>query len=202
MILNDQQIKLQEGMIVPFLPHLVREEGKRKVVSYGLSSFGYDIRLDDVLWLAGTMDNPPLRSGAGAPVIDPKRMDQPSFQWKPVHVFFNMEGDAYVDIPAHGFALGSSVEKFRMPHDIVGVCVGKSTYARCGLIVNVTPLEPGWTGHLTLELHNTTDLSVRVYLREGIAQIMFHQGMRPDTTYDMREGKYQNQPAHPVFARV
>lgn len=202
MILNDQQIKQYENMIMPFLPHLVREEGERRVVSYGLSSFGYDIRLDDMLWLAGRGDNPPVKPGDGAPGIDPKRMEKLSFQWQPVSISHNMEGDVFADIPAHGFVLGSSVEKFHMPHNVVGVCVGKSTYARCGLIVNVTPLEPGWVGHLTLELHNTTQLPIRVYLREGIAQIMFHRGERPRVTYDMRNGKYQNQPAHPIFARV
>lgn len=201
MILNDQQIKQHEGMVMPFLPHLVREEGERKVVSYGLSSFGYDIRLDEILWMAGRPDGPPV-SGAGASVIDPKNMEQRSLQWQPVPIVHNMSGDVYADIPAHGFVLGSSVEKFHMPHNILGVCVSKSTYARCGLIVNVTPLEPGWVGYLTLELHNTTTLPIRVYLREGIAQIMFHRGERPKVTYDARNGKYQNQPAHPIFAKV
>lgn len=202
MILNDQQIKQHKGMIAPFLPHLVREEGERRVVSYGLSSFGYDIRLDEILWAAGHTSNPQIRSGDGASVIDPKNMDHRSRQWSPVPILFNMNGDMYADIPPHGFVLGSSVERFEMPPNVVGVCMGKSTYARCGLIVNVTPLEPGWKGHLTIELHNTTVLPVRVYLREGIAQIMFHLGREPEVTYDMRNGKYQNQPAHPIFAKV
>ena len=185
-------------MIDPFLPHLVRQEEDRKVISYGLSSFGYDIRLSETLYLCKSSVQGKL------PVyypwnIDPKEEDGAFF--RQMDLVYGATG-AWASIPAYGFALGSSIECFDMPEDVVGVCVGKSTYARCGLIVNVTPLEPGWKGYLTLELHNTLPVPVQVYVNEGIAQIMFHQGERPSTTYKERDGKYQNQPPRPVFAKV
>jgi dCTP deaminase len=203
LILNDRQILQRKNMIDPMEDVLVRrhEDTGRKMISYGLSSFGYDIRLGQKLLVCKPVTTKgPLKVEG---VIDPKakNQDEESFYWEELYTVHDSSGE-WAYIPAYGFALGNSVERFEMPDDVVGVCVGKSTYARCGLIVNVTPLEPGWEGYLTLELHNTTPRPIRVYINEGIAQIMFHQGERPSTTYKERDGKYQDQPAHPVFAKV
>jgi len=162
----------EHGMIEPFVPTQVREG----VVSYGLSSFGYDIRVADEF---------KVFTDVHSVIVDPKAFDQRSF--------VDIRGD-YCIIPPNSFALARTLEYFRIPADTLVVCVGKSTYARCGIIVNVTPLEPEWCGFLTLEISNTTPLPAKIYAREGIAQLLFFQGDEiPEITYAQRKGKYQDQ---------
>lgn len=175
MIKSDHWIKRmseEEDMIEPFLDHLVREG-----ISYGLSSFGYDIRVDGQFKVFTNAQNT---------LLDPKNFDERSF--------VDMEPGGDCIIPPNSFALAQTLEYFQIPEDVLAVCVGKSTYARCGIIVNVTPLEPGWYGHLTLEISNTTPLPAKIYAGEGIAQLLFFQGEeRPLVTYADRDGKYQGQ---------
>lgn len=162
----------EAGMIDPFVPGQVRDG----VVSYGLSSFGYDIRVADEF---------KVFTDVHSVVVDPKAFDPRSF--------VDIQGDHCI-IPPNSFALARTLEYFRIPEDVLVVCVGKSTYARCGIIVNVTPLEPGWHGHLTLEISNTTPLPAKVYANEGLAQLLFFQGDEvPAVTYAQRAGKYQGQ---------
>lgn len=158
-----------EGMITPFEDRLIREG----VISYGLSSFGYDIRLADEF---------KVFTNAYSTIVDPKNFDPKSF--------IELKDDVCI-IPPNSFVLSRSFEYIKMPKNILSICLGKSTYARCGLIVNVTPLEPGWEGHITLEVSNTTPLPAKIYAGEGIAQLIFIEGHEaPDVTYDSRKGKY------------
>ncbi|AEB10839.1 dCTP deaminase [Marinithermus hydrothermalis] len=166
-----RKMALEHGMIEPFEERLVREG----VVSYGLSSFGYDLRAAPE-WKIFT--------NVWGPVLDPKRFDPKSF--------VEHEGDEVI-IPPNSFVLTRSIEYIRMPENVIGIAVGKSTYARVGLVANVTPLEPGWEGHVTLEISNTTPLPAKVYAGEGIVQILFFEGERPEVTYRDRKGKYQGQ---------
>lgn len=162
----------EHGMIEPFEAGQVREG----VVSYGLSSFGYDIRVADEF---------KVFTDVHSVVVDPKRFDERSF--------VDITADSCI-IPPNSFALARTLEYFRIPKDVLVVCLGKSTYARCGIIVNVTPLEPEWEGFLTLEISNTTPLPAKIYANEGIAQLLFFQGDEvPETTYAQRRGKYQGQ---------
>ncbi len=162
----------QHAMIEPFSPAQVREG----VISYGLSSFGYDIRVADEY---------KVFTDVFSVVVDPKCFDPRSF--------VDVKGDHCI-IPPRSFALARTLEYFRIPADVLVVCVGKSTYARCGIIVNVTPLEPEWEGHLTLEISNTTPLPAKIYSNEGLAQLLFFQGDEaPEVTYAMKKGKYQGQ---------
>lgn len=163
--------RAREGMITPFEDGLVREG----VISYGLSSFGYDLRAA-----------PEWRIFVNAfnTVVDPKHFDTRSL--------VEHNGETCI-IPPNSFALTRSVEYMRIPDDTMVIALGKSSYARCGIVANVTPLEPGWEGHVTLELSNTTPLPAKVYANEGIVQLLFFQGDRPDTTYSDRKGKYQGQ---------
>lgn len=197
MILTDKEIAHYqeiENMIDPFVPQQTRDKDGRKVISYGLSSFGYDIRIGDEIYETAR--------GIEHYSMDPKDPTDQRPQWKLLPNVTGKHG-RHVTISPHGFALGVSIERFSIPRDVLGVCLGKSTYARCGLIVNVTPLEPEWQGFLTIELHNTTTRPVRVYIEEGIAQILFHKGAcAPMVTYADRAGKYQGQPQRPVFAKV
>jgi dCTP deaminase len=168
-----RRMSLEHGMIEPFEENQVRQG----VVSYGLSSFGYDIRVASDF---------KVFTDVFSVVVDPKAFDPRSF--------VDVEGDHCI-IPPNSFALARTLEFFRIPSDVLVVCVGKSTYARCGIIVNVTPLEPEWCGYLTLEISNTTPLPAKIYAREGIAQLLFFQGDEvPAVTYASRGGKYQNQP--------
>ena len=163
---------LDEAMITPF-------EEKQKadgMISYGLSSYGYDARLDDEFLIFTNVDNA---------VVDPKNFDEGSF--------VKRKGPVCI-IPPNSFVLAQTVEYFKVPDDVLVICLGKSTYARCGLIVNVTPLEPGWEGQVTLEISNTTPLPARIYANEGIAQFLFYQGSSPcEVTYADRAGKYMGQ---------
>jgi len=181
-ILADHQIvNLCNGekgpMIRPFVDELMRtNHGSQKIISWGLSSYGYDIRLGRKFMVANSNSR----------TVDPKNNDISS--WKEVET---KEGESII-CPAGSFVLAESIERFYMPHDVIGIVIGKSTYARCGLIVNVTPIEPGWVGILTLELHNASHHDIVLYPLEGIAQVNFHQGELPDVTYGQRGGKYQN----------
>lgn len=160
------------GMIEPF------ESGQRRegVISYGLSSYGYDIRVAPEFKVFTNVHNV---------LVDPKNFDPNSF--------VDVSADTCV-IPPNSFALARTLEYFRIPRDTLVLCVGKSTYARCGIIVNVTPLEPTWCGYLTLEISNTTPLPAKIYANEGIAQLLFFEGdEEPEIAYADRQGKYQNQ---------
>ncbi len=174
-LLADHQIRhlaLNEGMIEPF----VEKQKRNGVISYGLSSYGYDARTADEFKIFTNVDNA---------LVDPKDFSQQSFVDRRVDICV---------IPPNSFALSRTVEYFRIPKDVLVICLGKSTYARCGLIVNVTPLEPGWEGHVTLEISNTTPLPARVYANEGIAQFLFFKGSSIcETTYADRSGKYMGQ---------
>ena len=164
-------------MIEPFSEAQVREsESGDKLISHGLSSYGYDMRCADEFLLFTNLN---------ATIVDPKNFDDKSFT--------RVQGDHCI-IPPNSFALARSVEYFRIPRDVMTVCLGKSTYARCGIIVNVTPFEPEWEGYVTLELSNTTPLPAKIYANEGIAQVLFFQSDEPcRVSYQDRGGKYQRQ---------
>jgi dCTP deaminase len=167
-----RRMATEHGMIEPFEAGQVRNG----VISYGLSSYGYDIRVAPEFKVFTNVHNV---------VVDPKRFDDRSFV--DIH---EME----CIIPPNSFALARTEEYFRVPRDVLVVCLGKSTYARCGIIVNVTPLEPTWEGYLTLEISNTTPLPAKIYAREGIAQLLFFQGdEEPEIAYADRKGKYMKQ---------
>lgn len=194
MLLNDREIKSIvsiDGMIDPFVDHQVRRIDDKPCISYGLSSAGYDIRLGNSFTRVDMLSD----DGEEERVIDPHMYD--ATLWDSVD---DISGP--IELAPGEHILGVSVERFSMPRDVVGICVGKSTYARCGIIVNVTPLEPGWCGHLTIELHNAGLRYVKVYPGEGIAQVMFHRIDDPSVSYDQRGGKYQDQPALPVAPRM
>lgn len=179
-IKEDQWIRrmaLSHRMIEPFVDGQVREsESREKLVSYGLSSYGYDIRVSEEFKVFTNVYNS---------IVDPKRFTE----------------DAFVDItakeciiPPNSFALARSIEYFRIPRNILTICLGKSTYARCGIIVNVTPFEPEWEGHVTIEISNTTPLPAKIYANEGIAQVIFLEAAEEcQTSYADRGGKYQKQ---------
>ncbi len=174
-LLADHQIRRlaqEQGMIEPF----VEKQKRDGSISYGLSSFGYDARTADEFKIFTNVDNA---------LVDPKNFSHQSF--------VDRKTDICV-IPPNSFVLSRTVEYFRIPKDVLVICLGKSTYARCGLIVNVTPLEPGWEGHVTLEISNTTPLPARVYANEGVAQFLFFKGSAPcETSYADRAGKYMGQ---------
>lgn len=175
MIKSDRWIRTmarKHGMIEPFTEDQVRGG----VISYGLSSYGYDMRVSDEFRIF---------HNALSPVVDPKAFDERSF--------VEYSGDVCI-VPPNSFALARSVEYFRIPRNVLTICVGKSTYARCGIITNVTPFEPEWEGHVTLEISNTTPLPARVYANEGIAQVLFFESDEDcETSYADKKGKYQGQ---------
>ena len=165
-----------DGMIEPFEPGQVRENAGSRIVSYGTSSYGYDVRCSNEF---------KIFTNINSVIVDPKALDESSF--------VNFQGDSCV-IPPNSFALARTVEYFRIPRTVLTICLGKSTYARCGIIVNVTPLEPEWEGHVTLEFSNTTPLPARIYANEGVAQMLFMESDEPcETSYKDRGGKYQGQ---------
>jgi len=179
-ILSDKEIShlaQKKKMIEPFRDEQVRRgEGGRAVISYGLSSYGYDLRVADEFKVFTNVFNT---------VVDPKAFDPKSF--------VDVRAKECI-VPPNSFALARSVEYFRIPRDILTICLGKSTYARCGIIVNVTPLEPEWEGHVTLEISNTTPLPAKIYANEGLAQVIFLRANTPcETSYADRNGKYQAQ---------
>jgi len=162
----------EHGMIEPFADAQVREG----TVSYGVSSFGYDMRVADEFKIFTNVNNA---------IVDPKAFDDRSF--------VDYQGDVCI-VPPNSFALARSIEYFRIPRNVITLCVGKSTYARCGIITNVTPFEPEWEGYVTLEISNTTPLPAKVYANEGIAQVIFFESDEPcEVSYADRKGKYQAQ---------
>lgn len=175
-IKSDRWIKKQvveNNMIEPFEEGLVRA-GK---VSYGLSSFGYDLRVADEF---------KIFTNVHSAVVDPKKFDERSF--------VDVVGQGYILIPPNSFALTRSVEYLKIPKNVLGLCIGKSTYARCGIIVNVTPLQPEWEGYLIIEISNTTPLPAKIYANEGIAEILFFESNElPEKSYKELSGKYSNQ---------
>ncbi|MFZ6007705.1 MAG: dCTP deaminase [Nitrospirota bacterium] len=174
MVKNDRWIKemAQKGMIEPFNKKQVR----KGVISYGVSSYGYDMRIGDEFKIFTNINNT---------VVDPKNFDPKGF--------VDYKGDVCI-IPPNSFVLASSLEYFRIPRDVLVICLGKSTYARCGLVVNVTPLEPEWEGHVTIEISNTTPLPAKIYANEGIAQLLFLQAAEIcEVSYKDKAGKYQAQ---------
>jgi dCTP deaminase len=191
--LTRQEIDNFKPMIAPFEPNQVRQHARfdlqspidracgdlppmQKIVSYGTSSYGYDVRCADEF---------KIFTNVNSTIIDPKNFDEKAF--------VDFKGDVCI-IPPNSFALARTVEYFRIPKDVITICLGKSTYARCGIIVNVTPFEPGWEGYVTLEFSNTTPLPAKIYANEGCAQVLFFQGDEPcETTYADRNGKYQGQ---------
>ena len=163
---------LESGMISPFSEKQVKEG----VISYGLSSYGYDLRVADEF---------KIFTNVNSAIIDPKNFDERSF--------VNVQA-ASVIVPPNSFALARSIEYFRIPRNVLTICVGKSTYARCGIIVNVTPFEPEWEGYVTLEISNTTPLPAKVYANEGLCQILFFESDEAcEVSYADRRGKYQGQ---------
>ena len=175
MIKSDRWIRqqaLERGMIKPFEDRQVRKGG----ISFGLSSYGYDIRIADEFKIFTNINNS---------IVDPKAFDPRSF--------VDFQGEVAL-IPPNSFALGRSVEYFKIPRNVLTICVGKSTYARCGIITNVTPFEPEWVGYVTLEISNTTPLPAKIYANEGIAQVLFFESDEAcETSYADRQGKYQGQ---------
>ena len=165
-----------QGMIEPFEPGQVRETGGERIVSYGTSSYGYDVRCAREF---------KIFTNINSTIVDPKNFDPQSF--------VDVSSDVCI-IPPNSFALAHTVEYFRIPRNVLVVCLGKSTYARCGIIVNVTPLEPEWEGHVTLEFSNTTTLPAKIYANEGVAQMLFFESDEVcGTSYRDRGGKYQGQ---------
>ena len=177
-IQNDQWIEqaAKQGMISPFVAQQVKQQQGQAQISYGLSSYGYDVRCSREF---------KIFTNVHSAVVDPKAFDHKSF--------VSIETDVCV-IPPNSFALARTVEYFKIPRDVLTICLGKSTYARCGIIVNVTPLEPEWEGHVTLEFSNTTNLPAYIYANEGVAQMIFLKANNPCvTSYKDRKGKYQGQ---------
>jgi len=167
---------LEHRMIEPFEAQQIKEHSGRRVVSYGTSSYGYDIRCSTEF---------KIFTNINSTIVDPKSFDEKNF--------VEYRGEVCI-IPPNSFALARTVEYFRIPRNVLTLCVGKSTYARCGIIVNVTPLEPEWEGHVTLEFSNTTPLPARIYANEGVAQVIFLESDEVcDTSYRDRGGKYQGQ---------
>jgi dCTP deaminase len=200
MLKSDRWIREQAaaGMITPFVPELVREyaphdiyEPVRKVLSYGCSSYGYDLRLSPKEFLI-------FRHVPGT-VMNPKRFNPANLEPAPLHS--DEDGDFFI-LPAHSYGLGVAVECLRIPDNITCLFIGKSTYARLGQIANLTPGEAGWQGHLTLEFSNSSGADCRIYANEGIVQALFFEGEPCEVTYHDRAGKYQGQPHSVVTAKV
>jgi len=167
-----RKMAMEYGMINPFADSQVREG----VISYGVSSYGYDIRVADEF---------KIFTNVYSELVDPKHFDP--------HSMVDYKGEVCV-IPPNSFALARTIEYFRIPRDVLTICLGKSTYARCGIIVNVTPFEPEWEGYVTLEISNTTPLPAKIYANEGIAQVLFFVADEPcETSYADKKGKYQAQ---------
>lgn len=171
-----REMSQKKGMIEPFIDRQVRAEGSKKLISYGVTSYGYDARVSDEF---------KIFTNVNSAVVDPKDFVEDSF--------IDRKTDICV-IPPNSFALARTVEYFRIPKDVLVICVGKSTYARCGIIVNVTPLEPEWEGHVTLEFSNTTPLPAKIYAGEGACQFIFLKANEIcEVSYADRKGKYMGQ---------
>ncbi len=198
MIKNDAWIARMaaQGMIAPFEQSLIRRidrEGDpyRPVISFGLSSFGYDIRLSPAEFRI-------FRHIPGT-VVDPKRFNPANLESTSLH--HDESGDYFI-LPAHSYGLGVALERLEIPDNITVICIGKSTYARCGIIANLTPAEAAWRGHLTLEFSNSSSADCRIYANEGIVQLLFLEGEPCQISYATRQGKYQDQSEMVTLARV
>lgn len=184
MILNDEQISklcLEKEMIKPYQPAQLRMVGDKPIISAGQSSFGYDVKL------AATVK---IFTNQNATVIDPKNFDEKNLVDAEVRID---DSGFYVILPPNSYLLGHTQEYFKIPKDVMVICVGKSTYARCGCICNVTPIEPGFEGNVVIELANNTSLPMKIYVSEGIAQFIFFEGTPCSVSYGDRSGKYQGQ---------
>lgn len=173
-----REMALTQEMIEPFVDRLINvdENTNKKLISYGLSSYGYDLRLSEEFKVFTNVYNS---------IVDPKCFSEDTF--------VSINSDVCI-IPPNSFALARSIEYFRIPRNVLTMCIGKSTYARCGIIVNVTPFEPEWEGHVTIEISNTTPLPAKIYANEGIAQVLFFEADAPcEISYAERQGKYQKQ---------
>jgi dCTP deaminase len=201
MLKSDRWIRQQAeaGMITPFHPKLIRRVETREkdelhchqVLSYGCSSYGYDLSLSPLEFLV-------FRHIPGT-VVNPKNFNPANLERVQLH---SDEYGQFFILPSHSYGLGSAVERLLIPDNITCLFIGKSTYARCGVIANLTPGEAGWRGHLTLEFSNSSGADCRIYANEGVVQALFFEGEPCDTTYHDRAGKYQDQPATVVTARV
>jgi dCTP deaminase len=196
MLKNDEWIREQgDGLISPYRPYIVREDREGPVLSYGTGSYGYDLRLAD-------NDFRIFRRTPGK-VLDVKEFN-PNHHLEKVdwHSDPRNEISRFFILPAHSYGLGVSLERVKMPKNVTGICIGKSTYARAGIIVNVTPIEAGWEGHITLEFSNSSDSDCRIYANEGVCQLLFLEGDRCETSYSDRKGKYQSQPRAVIPPRI
>jgi dCTP deaminase len=193
MLKNDLWIAkmAQQGMISPFESKLVRKVEKFPVISYGLSSFGYDIRLSPV-------DFRIFKHIPGT-VVDPKNFNADNLE--PSQLHSDKNGEFFI-LPAHSYGLGVALEHLEIPDNISVLCIGKSSYARIGLIANLTPAEAGWRGHLTLEFSNSSSADCRIYANEGVVQLLFLEGEPCSVSYQTRSGKYQDQPEEVTLVRV
>jgi len=187
----------QKGMITPFEPHLIRELNHHedslphRVISYGLSSYGYDIRLSPNEFRI-------FRHIPGT-VVDPKNFNPQNLESTQLHT--SGVGNYFI-LPAHSYGLGVALERLEVPDNISVICIGKSTYARCGIIANLTPAEAAWRGHLTLEFSNSSSADCRIYADEGVVQLLFFEGEPCAISYEARKGKYQDQPERVTIARI
>ena len=198
MLKNDKWIieQAKKGMITPFESKLVREVRTISgsivpALSYGLSSYGYDLRLDKSELLV-------FKHIPGT-VVNPKNFNPENLESVPLQ---NDEYGDYFIIPAHSYGLGVALEKLQMPPNVTAICLGKSTYARVGLIANITPAEASWKGSLTLEFSNSSNADCRIYANEGVVQLLFFEGEPCQTTYEDRKGKYQDQPRRVTLPKV
>lgn len=197
MIKNDTWINTMaaSGMITPFEPSLIRKVERdktvRPVISYGMSSYGYDIRLSPAEFRI-------FRHIPGN-VVDPKHFNPDNLEPTELH---EDESGKFFILPAHSYGLGVALEKLSIPDNITVICIGKSTYARCGIIANLTPAEAAWRGHLTLEFSNSSSADCRIYANEGIVQLLFLEGEPCQVSYETRRGKYQDQSEQVTLARV
>jgi dCTP deaminase len=197
MIKNDTWINTMaaSGMITPFEPSLIRKVERdktvRPVISYGMSSYGYDIRLSPAEFRI-------FRHIPGN-VVDPKHFNPDNLE--PTELHEDESGEFFI-LPAHSYGLGVALEKLNIPDNITVICIGKSTYARCGIIANLTPAEAAWRGHLTLEFSNSSSADCRIYANEGIVQLLFLEGEPCQVSYETRRGKYQDQSEQVTLARV
>jgi dCTP deaminase len=171
-----RRMAAQHGMIEPFESGQIRSTPQGRVISYGTSSYGYDVRCADEFKVFTNINNT---------IVDPKNFDSNSF--------VDVQSDVCI-IPPNSFALARTIEYFRIPREVLAICLGKSSYARCGIVVNCTPIEPEWEGHITLEFSNTTPLPAKIYANEGVAQLLFFESDEIcETSYKDRNGKYQGQ---------
>lgn len=186
-----EELSKEKEMIAPFSNQLVNSIGDKKILSYGLGSYGYDIRLSpEECWIFG---------GIQRGDCDPKEFDTSIL--KRAELLEDEKGQYFL-LPPYGYCLGVALERLKLPKDVTVVAVGKSTYARSGIMVNITPAEAGWEGYLTLEISNCTGLFNRVYANEGVTQLLFYRGNTCRVSYQDRKGKYQNQPAEVVMSKV